>query len=1616
MDNSSVMAAHLASQSAMKRDLSESSPDDQHLQKVDPSKEEQASMAAASPPTENVVPADKVPHTTLDELTEVVMKGRPSSVVSKATSASIPQVPLPTQPKRLNSDNFRAAGKTVIAANVISRPIGQGPPQKHTITAAQAMTRLTGVIFDNDGEIPAPLRSLAVTGITTMDNMKAQLDAYKPLVEQIVYWENMKVAFYFTTGIILTWLFTRIGMGFGWVIVILIMVGGAFRRNQQRLRRKLRNDLNKQMSMKRLETDTETVNWMNLFLTRFWLIFEPSLSAGIKDAVDAVLEANKPGFLDDLRLTTFTLGSEAPRVEGIRCYPSTSDDILMMDWDLSFSPIDDDEISKKQREHRDVRNSKIELTARVGKGVASIPLPVLVTEMEFKGKARIQLKFMTSYPHIKTVDFGFLEMPHIDFIVRPLKGMDLMDTPGLSSFLTDTINYYTKMFVVDPNKITIDLEQLLGGTSEADKPVGVLRVSLYEAKGLKNMELAGKSDPYALLFVGGKQVARTKTIDNTLDPVWDETFHIVITKSDLTQTSSNSDELKIEVMDWNNLQKDKSMGVTASLRLARWVKLLEDDRGQEADGLSREERDRLLHEWGSPFGDDTVGDIWKKLSIGDSQKGDVRFNMAYFPVQEPLAGTPAPDIYSGILQITVHQAKELPCSKNANTDCSIEQDGMELFRTPVKKKSNNPVWDAPFTVFVNELDMAKFKFRVWQGGQALGGCDILPREFIGKESTDDWFKLYGGKEASGRLRVTFKFTPVDLEGGNLDRSKIKRRNPAGLLRLHVVEAKGLMNVEMMGKSDPYTKLNLAGRAFGATHVKNNTLDPKWDEIFYAVCYSKKEQLALSLWDWNDFKKDRTLGRVEFLVGDLVKEDDEDVGSGEESMVDEAVGMRPEVLARLERDGLKIVRTGLTADVWAPVYIYKNKAEDLFAETAEATPLGSNEQLDHHRSSVNGIPNVLSLDGIASLATSAASSARPSVITGTKEPRQKGFIHFVLDYFPVVCDKIIHPERIVDHKRSRESIGTQYGSLPSVAEEEEEDDEEIKRQKEALQIEKRQAVEEAQEEQERVMKSKRERIEGILRDFHSGIVMIRVHEVQELCRTGNIYAEIVMDDDGPIWSTRTKKQTGSAKWDESLDKYISHVSTHTYTIQIRHQPEKDRSISDPIIGHWRGDITTLMGRSNYWVPLLDGEADQDGVVVGVVGKVRVSVGFAPVAVEGDSSETGGGMGMVHCDVLEARGLEAVDSGGASDPYVQIYLNGSKIHKTRVIKKTLDPVWNETFSCPVTSRLRSTLEFRVKDWNNFAKDVTLGTVRVQLGRLVPNTVVTHEYPLEGAAGGTIKLRMFFDPQAIESRRNSTVNVSSKSDVHDASARLEGEESGMTKMGKAVISRLAGTTVGLGKSMIDSGSDKKKTRGKGVEAIASERGILTVDDDAANVAVPPSSPVTLPKGTTTLHILEARNLKPVDTNGTSDPFIKVVQTHHGRLKTLYKTHVIKKSLNPVWNEKCVVVGPPWRVRVLVRDHNTVARNVELGEVDVDFEEWFSNQGEQEEDMMRVEKWVPLSLGGTGEVRLLAEYHRDLNGTNGSVGSGRNSVVSVGGGESPGSVRKVFGGFLGKKSRDSF
>ena len=57
-------------------------------------------------------------------------------------------------------------------------------------------------------------------------------------------------------------------------------------------------------------------------------------------------------------------------------------------------------------------------------------------------------------------------------------------------------------------------------------------------------------------------------------------------------------------------------------------------------------------------------------------------------------------------------------------------------------------------------------------------------------------------------------------------------------------------------------------------------------------------------------------------------------------------------------------------------------------------------------------------------------------------------------------------------------------------------------------------------------------------------------------------------------------------------------------------------------------------------------------------------------------------QLHVHVDRARSLAAGDSNGYSDPYIKLYLLPDKErktkHKTSIKKKTLDPVFNETFT--------------------------------------------------------------------------------------------------------------------------------------------------------------------------------------------------------------------------------------------------------------------------------------------------------------------------------------------------
>lgn len=87
-------------------------------------------------------------------------------------------------------------------------------------------------------------------------------------------------------------------------------------------------------------------------------------------------------------------------------------------------------------------------------------------------------------------------------------------------------------------------------------------------------------------------------------------------------------------------------------------------------------------------------------------------------------------------------------------------------------------------------------------------------------------------------------------------------------------------------------------------------------------------------------------------------------------------------------------------------------------------------------------------------------------------------------------------------------------------------------------------------------------------------------------------------------------------------------------------------------------------------------------------------------------------LVH--VIEARCLLAMDLNGLSDPYVKLQL-GKHRSRTKVVKKNLNPYWDEEFSFRVGD-LSEELTVSVLDEDKYFNDDFLGQVKIPLSNVL------------------------------------------------------------------------------------------------------------------------------------------------------------------------------------------------------------------------------------------------------------------------------------------------------------
>ncbi|KAL2874019.1 Tricalbin-2 [Colletotrichum sp. CLE4] len=644
-----------------------------------------------------------------------------------------------------------------------------------------------------------------------------------------------------------SWLVAVLGGGLGWVFILMAVCSTYYRTSIRRVRRNFRDDINRELSLKKLETETESLEWINSFMLKFWPIYQPVLAQTIINSVDQVLSGATPAFLDSLKLKTFTLGSKPPRMEHVKTYPKAGDDTVIMDWKFSFTPNDTADMTSKQIKNK--INPKVVLEIRVGKAMISKGLDVIVEDMSFSGIMQLKIKLQIPFPHIEKVEMCFLEKPTIDYVCKPLGGetfgFDINFIPGLETFILEQIHGNLAPMMYSPNVFPIEVAKMLAGTP-VDQAIGVVAVTLHGAQGLKNPDnFSGAPDPYAALTLNRRQqLAHTKHVKDTGSPRWNETHYIIIT--------SFNDSLDIQVFDYNDFRKHKELGV-ASFALDQVEEL-------------------AVHE----------NEVLEVIADGKA-RGQLSCDIRFFPVMEPKkledgSLEPPPESNTGILRFTVEQAKDLDGTKSLvgllNPYATLHLNGRDVHSTKKLKRTNNPIWDnGSKEMLITDKKNAKLGVTIKDdrdltGDQVIGKYQIKLEDMLecmGK--SQEWFHLSG--VASGRVKMMAQWKPVALSG--VVGGTGGYVTPVGVMRFHFKNAKDLRNFETLGKSDPYVRVLLSGIEKARTVTHKNTLDPDFDEVLYVPVHSARERLTLEVMDSEKMGKDRSLGLIEVFAGDYISQ-------------------------------------------------------------------------------------------------------------------------------------------------------------------------------------------------------------------------------------------------------------------------------------------------------------------------------------------------------------------------------------------------------------------------------------------------------------------------------------------------------------------------------------------------------------------------------------------------------------------------------------------------------------------------------------------------------------------------------------------------------------------------
>ncbi|XP_047065960.1 synaptotagmin-5-like [Lolium rigidum] len=494
----------------------------------------------------------------------------------------------------------------------------------------------------------------------------------------------------------------------------------------------------------------QKLKWLNQELTKIWPFVNDAASELIKASVEPVLEQYRPVVFAALTFSKLTLGTVAPQFTGISIIESNEEGIVMeleMNWDANPSII-------------------LDVKTRLG-----VALPIQVKDIGFTGVFRLIFRpLVEDLPCFGAVCFSLRKKKKLDFKLKVIGG-DISAIPGISAALEDTIKNAVEDSITWPVRKIIPI--IPGDYSDLElKPVGTLEVKLVQARDLTNKDLIGKSDPFATLYIRPlpDKTKRSKTINNDLNPIWNEHFEFIVEDAD-TQS------VTVKIYDDDGIQESDLIGcVQVSLKDLQpgkvkdvWLKLVKDldiqrdrkDRGQvhlELLYYPYNMKDETPNPFKQQF---SMTSLERTMTSNGNGSGSTDYSRLSSRKRKEI-------ILRGVLSVTVVSGEDLPAmDMNGKSDpyvvLSLKKTKTK-YKTRVVTESLNPVWNQTFDFVVEDGLHDMLMLEVYDhdtfSRDYMGRCILTLTKVLIEEDYSDSFPLEGAK--TGKLNLHLKWSPQSI--------------------------------------------------------------------------------------------------------------------------------------------------------------------------------------------------------------------------------------------------------------------------------------------------------------------------------------------------------------------------------------------------------------------------------------------------------------------------------------------------------------------------------------------------------------------------------------------------------------------------------------------------------------------------------------------------------------------------------------------------------------------------------------------------------------------------------------------------------------------------------------